>query len=72
MSYDDFLKTFIEENKGKVERNIFFSGYDIPKYDHDKLVDKCCEWASPGLRNSLISDLEYVKHLYKLKKILND
>ena len=32
------------------------------------IVDKYCEWASPGLRNSLISDLEYVKHLYKLKK----
>lgn len=30
------------------------------------IVDKYCEWASPGLRNSLISDLEYVKHLYKL------
>ena len=38
----------------------------------DDIVDKYCEWASPGLRNSLISDLEYVKHLYKLKKILND
>lgn len=36
------------------------------------IVDKHCGWASPGLRNSLISDLEYVKHLYKLKKILND
>lgn len=46
MSYDDFLKTFIEENKDKVERNVFFSGYDIPKYDHDKLVDKCCEFIS--------------------------
>lgn len=32
------------------------------------IVDKYCEWASPGLRDSLISDLEYVKHLYKLKK----
>lgn len=39
MSYDDFLKTFIEENKDKVERNTFFSGYD-------KLVDKCCEFIS--------------------------
>ena len=37
-----------------------------------EIADKYCEWASPGLRNSLISDLEYVKHLYKLKKILND
>lgn len=34
------------------------------------IVDKYCEWASLGLRNSLISDLEYVKHLYKLKRIL--
>lgn len=32
------------------------------------IVDKYCEWASPGL----ITDLEYLKHLYKLKKILND
>lgn len=32
------------------------------------IVDKHCGRASPGLRNSLISDLEYVKHLYKLKK----
>ena len=38
----------------------------------DDIVDKYCEWTSPELRNSLISDLEYVKHLYKLKKILND
>ena len=36
------------------------------------IVDKYCEQASPGLRNSLISDLEYVKHLYKFKSILND
>lgn len=35
MSYDDFLKTFIEENKDKVERNVFFSGYDIDRYDYD-------------------------------------
>ena len=36
------------------------------------VVDKHCDCASPELRDSLISDLEYVKHLYKLKKILND
>lgn len=36
------------------------------------IVDKHCEWASPELRNSLIADLEYLKHLYKLKRILND
>lgn len=46
MSYDDFLKTFIEENKDKVERNVFFSGYDIDRYDYDKLVDKCYEFIS--------------------------
>lgn len=46
MSYDDFLKTFIEENKDKVIRNTFFSGYDIPKYDCDKLTNKCYEFIS--------------------------
>lgn len=35
-----------------------------------RLLNINSEWASPGLRNSLISDLEYVKHLYRLKKIL--
>lgn len=44
MSYDDFLKTFIKENRDKVIRNTFFSGYDIPKYDSDKLTDKCYEF----------------------------
>lgn len=38
----------------------------------DDIVDKYCEWASPELRNSLIADLEYFKHLYKFKRILND
>ena len=37
-----------------------------------KIADKYCDCASSELRDSLISDLEYVKHLYKLKKILND
>lgn len=32
------------------------------------IVDKHCEWVSLGLRNSLIADLEYLKHLYKFKK----
>ena len=36
------------------------------------IVDKYCEWASPGLRDSLIADLEYLKHLYKFKRIIND
>lgn len=38
----------------------------------DNIVDKYCEWASPELRNSLIADLEYLKYLYKFKRILND
>lgn len=37
-----------------------------------EIADKYCEWASPELRNSLIADLEYLKHLYKFKRILND
>lgn len=41
MTYDDFLKTFINENKSKVSRDRLFGGYDIPKYDYDKLTDKC-------------------------------
>ena len=36
------------------------------------IVDKYCEWASPELRDSLIADLEYLKHLYKFKRIIND
>ena len=36
------------------------------------IIDKYCEWASPGLRDSLIADLEYLKHLYKFKRIIND
>ena len=46
MSYDDFLKTFIEENKDKVERNVFFSGYDIDRYDYDKMTNECYEFIS--------------------------
>ena len=37
MTYDDFLKTFIEENKDKVSRDRLFGGYDIPSYDYDKM-----------------------------------
>ena len=51
MSYDDFLKTFIKENKDKVIRNTFFSGYDIPKYDCDKLTDKCYEFISDKMNS---------------------
>lgn len=37
-----------------------------------EIADKYCDSASPELRDSLIADLEYLKHLYKFKSILND
>lgn len=46
MTYEDFLKTFIEENKDKVSRDRLFGGYDIPSYDYGKLTDKCYEFIS--------------------------
>ena len=46
MTYDDFLKTFLERNKIKVSRDKLFGGYDISKYDSDKLTDKCYEFIS--------------------------
>ena len=46
MTYEDFLKEFIEENKDKVSRDKLFGGYDISKYDSDKLTDKCYEFIS--------------------------
>lgn len=44
MTYEDFLKAFIEENKSKVSRNGIFDGYDFLKYDYDNLVDKSYEF----------------------------
>lgn len=44
MTYEDFLKTFIEKNKSLVERDELFGGYDIQKYDKDKLTDECYEF----------------------------
>ena len=44
MTYDDFLKFLVKENINKVTRNTFFSGQDIPKYDSNKLTDKCYEF----------------------------
>ena len=44
MSYEDFLKTFIEKNKSNITRDMLFGGYDMPKYDYDKLVDECYEF----------------------------
>ena len=46
MTYEDFLKAFIDENKSKVLRDRMFGGYDISKYDSDKLTDKCYEFIS--------------------------
>ena len=46
MTYEDFLKEFIEENKDKVSRDKLFGGYDISKYDSNKLTDKCYEFIS--------------------------
>lgn len=44
MTYEDFLKTFINENKSKVTRDRLFGGYDILKYDYDKLTNECYEF----------------------------
>lgn len=46
MTYEDFLKTFIEKNKSNVTRDRLFGGYDIPKYDYDKMTDECYEFIS--------------------------
>lgn len=46
MTYEDFLKSFIEKNKSNVTRNSLFGGYDLPKYDYDRLTDKCYEFIS--------------------------
>ena len=44
MTYEDFLKAFINENKSKVSKDRLFGGYDLPKYDYDRLTDKCYEF----------------------------
>ena len=63
MTYDDFLKSFIEENKDNVTRDRLFGGYDIPKYDCDKLTDKCYEFISDKMNSEFprpdISSEEY-------------
>lgn len=46
MSYEDFLKTFIDENKSKVTRDRLFGGYDIPSYDYGKMTNECYEFIS--------------------------
>lgn len=44
MTYEDFLNSFIRENKCNVTRDNLFGGYDIPKYDSDRLSNKCYEF----------------------------
>ena len=51
MTYDDFLKTFIEENKDKVSRDRLFGGYDIPSYNYDKMTNKCYEFISDKMNS---------------------
>lgn len=36
------------------------------------VVDKHCDFASPELRDSLIAQLEELRGLYNLKRIIND
>ena len=44
MSYEDFLKAFIEKNKSNVTRDRMFGGYDIDRYDYDKMTNECYEF----------------------------
>ena len=37
-----------------------------------KIADKYCDCASPELRDSLIAQLEELRGLYNLKRIIND
>lgn len=46
MTYEDFLKAFIEKNKSNVTRDRLFGGYGIPKYDYDKMTNECYEFIS--------------------------
>ena len=46
MSYEDFLKAFIEKNKSNVTRDRMFGGYDIDRYDYDKMTNECYEFIS--------------------------
>ena len=46
MSYEDFLKAFIEKNKSNVTRDRMFGGYDIDRYNYDKMTNECYEFIS--------------------------
>lgn len=73
MTYEDFLKTFIEKNKSNVTRDGLFGGYDIPKYDYDRLTDKCYEFISGKMNTEFprpdINSEEYHDY-YKNMKIM--
>lgn len=46
MTYEDFLKIFVEKNKSHVTRDSLFGGYDISKYNYDNLIKECYEFIS--------------------------
>lgn len=66
MTYEEFLKTFIDENNDKVSRDRMFGGYDISKYDSNKLIDKCYEFISNKMSTEFpipdINSEEYHKY----------
>ena len=63
MTYEDFLKTFIEENKSNVTRDRLFGGYDILRYDYDKMTNECYEFISDKMNAEFprpdINSVEY-------------
>lgn len=70
MTYDDFLKSFIEENKDKVTRDRLFGGYDLLKYDYDRLADKCYEFIRDKMNTEFprpdINSEEYHDYIRKM------
>lgn len=70
MTYDDFLKSFIEENKDNVTRDRLFGGYDLLKYDYDRLTDKCYEFISDKMNTEFprpdINSEEYHDYYRKM------
>ena len=70
MTYEDFLKSFIEENKDKVSRDRLFGGYNILKYDYDKLNNKCYEFISNKMNSEFprpdINSEEYHDYYRKM------
>lgn len=73
MSYEDFLKTFVDENKSKVKRDRLFGGYDISKDDYDKWTDTCYEFIMSKMNTEFpkpdINSEEYHDY-YKNMKVI--